>query len=272
MLSRISASLGALLFASVMVSTSSSGQQISPPSVDGQVVELRQYKIVKGRRDEFIPFFESHFVESQEALGMRLVGQFRDEADPSRFVWIRQFPSMAARLPALHDFYFGPVWQQYRSVANPLLDDNDDVLLLRSARPDSGFAEVGSARPTGREVAAPGLVVATVYYLWKEPDDGFVAFFDRQVAPALRRAGLPILGTFVPEKTPNNFPALPVRQTEKLFVWFTRVVNAAAYEHALAQLEHDPTWRGGTRSALLDYQERSAQTLKLDPTPRSRLR
>ena len=49
------------------------------------VIELRQYKIVPGKRDTMIALFEREFVESQEKLGMRLVGQFRDRDDPSRF-------------------------------------------------------------------------------------------------------------------------------------------------------------------------------------------
>ena len=45
------------------------------------VIELRQYKIVRGKREEFIELFERNFIESQEELGMRLVGQFRDSSD-----------------------------------------------------------------------------------------------------------------------------------------------------------------------------------------------
>jgi hypothetical protein len=29
------------------------------------------------------------FVETQEATGMRVIGQFRDLGDPNRFVWLR---------------------------------------------------------------------------------------------------------------------------------------------------------------------------------------
>lgn len=58
------------------------------------VVELRQYTLHPGGRDVLIDLFEREFVETQEAVGMRVIGQFRDEADPNRFVWLRGFPDL----------------------------------------------------------------------------------------------------------------------------------------------------------------------------------
>ena len=46
------------------------------------VIELRQYTLHPGQRDVLIPLFDTHFVESQEAVGMHIVGQFRDEERP----------------------------------------------------------------------------------------------------------------------------------------------------------------------------------------------
>ena len=105
------------------------------------VLELRQYKIVHGKRDAFIALFERKFIESQEELGIRLVGQFRDIDDPDRFVWLRAFGNMDDRGRLLNAFYSGPVWQANRNVANPMLDDNDNVLLLRPAAPSLAFVE-----------------------------------------------------------------------------------------------------------------------------------
>ena len=99
------------------------------------VLELRQYKLHPGQRDVLIALFEREFIESQEALGMRLVGQFRDRNDPRRFTWIREFPNMPDRERALKAFYSGPVWARHREAANATLEDNDNVLLLR---PDLG--------------------------------------------------------------------------------------------------------------------------------------
>ena len=204
---------------------------------------------------------------------MRLVGQFRDLEDPNRFVWIRRFPGMGVREPALGAFYSGPVWQAHRGEANPLLDDNDNVLLLRPSAPGRDFAAPGSPRPPkGAAPAAAGLVVATVYHLWKEPADGFAAFFEAELRPALEAAGLPVLGAFVPERAANNFPPLPVREGEKVFVWFTRVSDQAAHDAALARLEKQAAGPGSVQARLREQLERQPQVLRLAPTPRSRLR
>lgn len=68
------------------------------------IVDLRQYTPYPGARDELIRLFDSEFVETQEAVGMRIIGQFRDLADPNRFVWMRGFPDMPSRGKALTDF------------------------------------------------------------------------------------------------------------------------------------------------------------------------
>jgi hypothetical protein len=65
------------------------------------VVELRQYALKPGQRDVLIDFFDRQFIESQEADGMAIVGQFRDRHRPDRFVWIRGFADMQRRHAAL---------------------------------------------------------------------------------------------------------------------------------------------------------------------------
>ena len=99
-------------------------------------------------RDVLIELFEREFVESQEALGMTLVGQFSDLDDPNRFVWLRGFADMTTRAQALHDFYGGPVWRAHREAANETMIDSDNVLLLRPARPASGFSLDNAERQT----------------------------------------------------------------------------------------------------------------------------
>jgi hypothetical protein len=233
------------------------------------VLELRQYKILSGKRDQMIAVFESKLIEGQEQVGMRLLGQFRDLDDPNRFTWMREFASMETRGKALTDFYTGPVWKAHRGEANPLLEDNDNVLLLRPATPELAMAvPPASERASfGSRPKGTGVIVATIYYLWKDPSEGFTRFFAEKLKPELMAAGAPVLGGYVIESTPNNFPALPVRQHEKVFVWFTRMQDPAGYEQVRAKLDSSAVGR-----ELKDYQERAAQVLRLTPTTRSLLR
>ena len=71
------------------------------------IVELRQYTLHDGRRDELIDLFEREFVESQEALGMKVIGTFVDLDRPNRFVWLRGFHNMGDRVAASQPFTEG---------------------------------------------------------------------------------------------------------------------------------------------------------------------
>ncbi|WIN00363.1 NIPSNAP family protein [Actinoplanes oblitus] len=168
------------------------------------IVELRQYTLRPGRRDELIELFDREFVESQEALGMRVLGQFRDLDRPDVFVWLRGFPDMAVRGRALPEFYGGPVWREHGPAANATMVDSDDVLLLRAI-----VAPPASPRDAGR----PGTVLtATIWYRERPFDEEFTRWFTGQQ----RDAG----AVFATEYAENNFPRLPVREGEHAFVWF----------------------------------------------------
>jgi hypothetical protein len=47
------------------------------------VVELRRYTLRPGQRDTLVELFDDNFVESQEAVGIDLIGQFRELDDPT---------------------------------------------------------------------------------------------------------------------------------------------------------------------------------------------
>ena len=104
------------------------------------IVEFRQYTLHRGKRDVLIDLFDREFIEPQEALGMKIIGQFRDVDNRNRFVWLRGFRDMASRAQALQDFYGGPVWKAHREAANATMVDSDNVLLLRPASPSSPAA------------------------------------------------------------------------------------------------------------------------------------
>src|SRR5260221_10260881 len=104
------------------------------------ITEVRKYTMKPGRRDDLIALFEEHFIEGQEAEGMRIIGQFRNRNHPDQFVWMRGFADMEARRKALEGFYFGPIWKAHRAAANDTIIDSDNVLLLKPARSASSFS------------------------------------------------------------------------------------------------------------------------------------
>jgi hypothetical protein len=221
------------------------------------IVELRQYTLHPGGRDVLIELFERELFESQEAVGMRLIGQFRDLDDANRFVWLRGFPDMAVRDRALRAFYGGPAWKAHSADANATMVDSTNVLLLRPARPVLGFRRDEHDRPPAGSGGTPdGNVVATIYNLNEAASRDFPAFFEQAVAPTLLASGISLLATFETEPSPNTFPELPVREGERVFVSFCRPSNGGAELAA----------------GLAERLTRPVEVLRLAPTPRSRLR
>jgi NIPSNAP len=236
------------------------------------IVELRQYTLYPGMRDDLIDLFDREFVESQEALGIRVIGQFRDLDDPQRFVWLRGFRDMPTRAQALAAFYGGLTWKTYREAANATMIDSDNVLLLRPATPQSAFLLEGMHRPSVEASATPKiLVVATIYYFDEPVNVDFFGFFENELKPNLKSNGASILGYFTTEKSENTFPALPIREDENVFVWFASFDDSNAYDQYEAGVLQSEAWRGRISNKLAHYVKRPSETRRLSPTTRSLL-
>jgi hypothetical protein len=237
------------------------------------VVELRQYTLRPGQRDVLIDLFDREFVESQEADGMAIVGQFRDLDDPDRFTWIRGFASMPARARALASFYGGPVWKANSAAANATMIDSDNVLLLRPVTARSGFPPPAAARPpVGQAPAETSQILVTLYYRDRPFDQAFADFFDHQARPVLVAAGATPLACLQTEHAENTFPALPVRTGENVFAWLARFPSPALLDDHLRQIESSAEWRGQVLPALSALITDTPQRLRLAPTTRSLLR
>lgn len=238
------------------------------------IVELRQYTLHEGRRDELIELFDREFVETQEAVGIQVIGQFRNLDDVNQFVWLRGFNDMSAREQSLKAFYGGPVWKAHREAANATMIDSDNVLLLRPAHPTSGFSLENKHRPPlgpGSVESRDGFIAATLYYFDKPMDSDFISYFENVINPLLTDAGALILAYFVTEDSPNTFPALPVREGENVFVWFAGFQDQAAHERYASVLAKSKLWNKEISKFLGQHLKRKPEQLRLVPTARSRL-
>ncbi|MEV6278045.1 NIPSNAP family protein [Nocardia sp. NPDC051832] len=232
------------------------------------LVELRQYTLRPGMRDTMIDLFDRELVETQEDVGIRVAGQFRDESDPDRFVWLRAFRDIAARTAALRAFYLdGMPWRTHAPAARATMLDTTNARLLRPATAASAFRLTGQ-RPSIDAAELPkSRALAVIHHVAGDPAE-FTGFFESRVRPAL---GLTPIGVYVTDPSPNDFTQLPIR-TGPVLVWFALFPDTATRTTYLDTLEASPEW---TETVLPDLNKRvSAPTeqLFLAPTSRSLLR
>ncbi len=243
------------------------GKTRANDSADAGVVELRQYTLRGGQRDTLISLFESKFVDPQNAVGARVIGTFRDLDDPDRFVWIRGFRDMAARQEALQAFYGDAVWQANRAAANATMVDSDNVMLLRPSGPGQGFAGVSRPQPNTGSV-----IGATVYYLGAVSAVEFNHFFEASVLPHLQALQVQPIARLVTAEVPNNYPKLPVREHERVFIWFARWPDSDAEKSFAERLSKLSGWRDSAAESVLPALMRKPERLRLAPTALSALR
>lgn len=256
----------------ISVSAATPEVSATPADYSCNVFELRQYTLKPGQRDVLIELFDREFVETQEAVGVRVYGQFRDEDHPERFVWIRGFADMKTRERALTSFYGGPAWKAHGKQANAAMIDSDNVLLLHPVDPPGGFNDLPAKRPSVGAPAPPSaLVTATIYSLRANTLREFATFVRERLLPALRDSGIMPRAVFATEHSPNTYPALPVREGEEVVVWFASFENAEALAASFDRLSRSNRWTQ-VNSELETYLKAPPELLRLRPTGRSLLR
>jgi quinol monooxygenase YgiN len=238
---------------------------------DHTVLELRRYRLKHGSRDTLIDLFDREFVETQEAEGMGLPGQFRDLDDPDAFVWLRTFPDMEARARSLESFYTGTVWSTHGAAANATMVNSDNVLLLRPVGASELFPRLSPHRPrVGTGSQPKGLITCTVCSLAPDTETSFAAYFEAQARPLLERSGVRVDAACVTEKRPNSFRRLPVREGETVFVWLSGFADEEAYAASLDRLARCAEWVERIFPELDQRLWRPMETVRLRPTARSR--
>jgi hypothetical protein len=237
-----------------------------------QIFELRQYELHPGQRDVLIELFDRELVETQEAVGMEIIGQFRDLDDPDKFVWMRGFTDMAARQAALSAFYSGPVWNANRAAANPTMVSVDDVLLLRPASRKTTFRGLDPPRQAVGGTHRPQTLIEVTILHFAEPVTRDVTDrFATDVEPLLVAAGGHPVALLETDPAENTFTALPVREGEHVLVRVARFESPADHADHLERLAGSAGWEAAER-ALSGHLAGPTRRLRLQPTARSLLR
>jgi hypothetical protein len=231
------------------------------------VVELRRYEINAGGRERCARCFDGYFPEAFQQLGAIAFGQFLERKNPTRFTWLRGFPSYDARAEMNTDMYSGLIWKEHARRMNDLIVDSDNVLLLRPLAPGRGLP-VLPAVDVGTDARAPaGVVVLQIFAATTGRVEELARSLEELFA-AYRSAGLHEAAVLATYDVANNYPRLPVRTDGPYLVWVGVAKDDSVVGARLASLAERAAQSANATGLLRDAPE----LVLLDPTPRSRLR
>ncbi|MEO5501405.1 MAG: NIPSNAP family protein [Ginsengibacter sp.] len=191
-----------------------------------KVLELRNYLLKPGKRDSFINFFEANFIKSQNALGGYIIGQFRVKGAPDNFFWLRGFEDMDSRSKYLPEFYKSEFWKERRTIANDLINNNDNVYLIK---PLSLSGENKDTAINSSDIGKLGGITIIDFYIANDKLDELILFFRNKYVPFLRGLGILDFTMWRSETQVNDFPSLPVFQDKNLLVTISHFKNEKEY-------------------------------------------
>ena len=73
--------------------------------------ELRHYRVLPGKMDEWVRFMEEVIIPFQVARGMVICGSFRGESDDQTYIWLRRFDSEKQREQLYEAVYGSDEWK-----------------------------------------------------------------------------------------------------------------------------------------------------------------
>jgi hypothetical protein len=230
-----------LLIVTVILTSSFSQGKVTVQNLNAnqniKVLELRNYLVRQGQRDEFINLFEENFVQSQNTLGGYILGQYRIKGADDNFFWIRGFKDMPTRYKFLNDFYSGsPSWKQHKSAANSMLLNNDNVYLLKSLNLKENANDVDFNFNTNWFGQEKGVAVLD-FYTSNTKRDKLIEFVKKKYAAILNASKIENASFWISETTPNDFTGLPVFQDKNLLVQITFYKNELEYQNQLKEAD-----------------------------------
>ena len=75
------------------------------------LIELREYTVLPGKRDEWVKMMEEEIIPFQVQNGIAVLGSFVVEDQPDKYVWIRRFASEEERVKKYEAVYESDHWK-----------------------------------------------------------------------------------------------------------------------------------------------------------------
>ncbi len=93
--------------------------------------ELRQYKILPDKMDDWVRFMGEKIIPFQTSQGMDITANFRGEEDDTIYIWMRRFESEQERLRLYEAVYQSDYWKTEIGPRIPELMDRSAVQVTR---------------------------------------------------------------------------------------------------------------------------------------------
>ena len=102
------------------------------------IFELRQYRMLPGKRDEWIAYMDQVVIPSQTAAGAVILGSFAGLDEDELYVWIRRFDNEEERVRLYKEVYENDYWQKEISpLVGEMLDRTKTVVSRLNPTPMS---------------------------------------------------------------------------------------------------------------------------------------
>lgn len=93
--------------------------------------ELRQYKILPGKMDDWVAFMEQTIIPFQVAQGMVITGSFRGEEDDTAYFWMRRFENDEECKALYAAVYQSDTWKNDIGPRIPEMMDREGINVTR---------------------------------------------------------------------------------------------------------------------------------------------
>jgi hypothetical protein len=95
------------------------------------LVELRQYRMHPGQRDNWVRFMNEVIVPFQKSKGMKVLGMWVAEEDPDLFVWMREFESEEQRVRKYAEVYESDFWKAEVAPQAVTMNQREKMVITR---------------------------------------------------------------------------------------------------------------------------------------------
>ncbi len=191
-----------------------------------RVLELRNYVLTEGGRDQFIDSFKVSIEDYQNRNGAYVLGLYKVKDAENNFFWFRGYESMAARKKAMGDVYSSQYWAGVACMTQKFVINFHNVHLLKPFDINTGDSIPGI---DATWFDKPKGVAIIDFYIGNGTRNELINYIQHTYHNLLISAGVKDITYWIAEDQPNNYPQHPVFQDSNSLVSISFFNNENEY-------------------------------------------